>query len=141
MNALMKALVLFGHLLKALVLFGHLISWGVILCVPLVAMLWLLLGCPAPGSPYPMWDILAAILIVVFLYAATSIQADNPTEPAQGAFMAAAEDPLWVRSLGDAAGVRARSRGLRHARMTAALNTSNGDVRAAQTHARGQSVR
>jgi integrase/recombinase XerC len=41
-----------------------------------------------------------------------------------------------IRSLGDLAGVRARPRGLRHASITAALDTSNGDVRAAQAHAR-----
>jgi integrase len=33
-------------------------------------------------------------------------------------------------------GVRARPRGLRHASITTALDTSNGDVRAAQAHAR-----
>ncbi len=41
-----------------------------------------------------------------------------------------------IRSLGDLAGVRARPHGLRHASITAALDTSNGDVRAAQAHAR-----
>ncbi len=41
-----------------------------------------------------------------------------------------------IRSLGDAAGLRARPHGLRHASITAALDTSNGDVRAAQAHAR-----
>ena len=41
-----------------------------------------------------------------------------------------------IRSLGDVAGVRARPHGLRHASITAALYTSNGDVRAAQAHAR-----
>jgi len=41
-----------------------------------------------------------------------------------------------VQSLGDLAGVRARPHGLRHASITAALDTSNGDVRAAQAHAR-----
>jgi integrase/recombinase XerC len=40
-----------------------------------------------------------------------------------------------VRSLGDAAGLRARPHGLRHASITAALDTSN-VVRAAQAHAR-----
>jgi integrase len=39
-------------------------------------------------------------------------------------------------SLGRNAGVVARPRGLRHASITAALDTSNGDVRAAQAHAR-----
>jgi integrase/recombinase XerC len=34
------------------------------------------------------------------------------------------------------AGVRARPHGLRHASIAAALDTSNGDVRAAQAHAR-----
>ena len=38
--------------------------------------------------------------------------------------------------LGDVAGIRARPHGLRHASITAALDTSNGDVRAAQAHAR-----
>ena len=41
-----------------------------------------------------------------------------------------------IRSLGDEAGIRARPHGLRHASITAALDTSNGDVRAAQAHAR-----
>jgi integrase/recombinase XerC len=41
-----------------------------------------------------------------------------------------------IRSLGDLAGIRARPHGLRHASITAALDTSNGDVRAAQAHAR-----
>jgi integrase/recombinase XerC len=41
-----------------------------------------------------------------------------------------------IRNLGDSAGVRARPHGLRHASITAALDTSNGDVRAAQAHAR-----
>ena len=41
-----------------------------------------------------------------------------------------------IRLLGDLAGVRARPHGLRHASITAALDTSNGDVRAAQAHAR-----
>ena len=41
-----------------------------------------------------------------------------------------------IRSLGDLVGVRARPHGLRHASITAALDTSNGDVRAAQAHAR-----
>jgi integrase/recombinase XerC len=41
-----------------------------------------------------------------------------------------------IRSLGDLAGVRARPHGLRHASITAALDTSNGDLRAAQAHAR-----
>jgi integrase/recombinase XerC len=41
-----------------------------------------------------------------------------------------------VRSLGDLTGVKARPHGLRHASITAALDTSNGDVRAAQAHAR-----
>jgi integrase/recombinase XerC len=41
-----------------------------------------------------------------------------------------------IRRLGDLAGVRARPHGLRHASITAALDTSNGDVRAAQAHAR-----
>jgi integrase/recombinase XerC len=39
-----------------------------------------------------------------------------------------------IRSLGDEAGITARPHGLRHASITAALDTSNGDVRAA--HAR-----
>lgn len=41
-----------------------------------------------------------------------------------------------IRALGDVAGIRARPHGLRHASITAALDTSNGDVRAAQAHAR-----
>jgi integrase/recombinase XerC len=41
-----------------------------------------------------------------------------------------------IRRLGDEAGVRARPHGLRHASITAALDTNNGDVRAAQAHAR-----
>jgi integrase/recombinase XerC len=41
-----------------------------------------------------------------------------------------------IRSLGDLVGVRARPHGLRHASITAALDTSKGDVRAAQAHAR-----
>jgi integrase/recombinase XerC len=41
-----------------------------------------------------------------------------------------------IRSLGDHAGVRARPHGLRHASITAARDTSNGDVRAVQAHAR-----
>jgi integrase/recombinase XerC len=41
-----------------------------------------------------------------------------------------------IRSLGDLAGIRARPHGLRHASITTALDTSNGDVRAAQAHAR-----
>jgi integrase/recombinase XerC len=41
-----------------------------------------------------------------------------------------------IRSLGETAGHRARPHGLRHASITAALDTSNGDVRAAQAHAR-----
>jgi integrase/recombinase XerC len=41
-----------------------------------------------------------------------------------------------IRNLGDCAGIRARPHGLRHASITAALDTSNGDVRAAQAHAR-----
>lgn len=64
------------------VFIGHLISWGIILGVPLAAMCWLLLGLFDARPPYPMWDILAAILIVVFLYAALSIRADmSSTEP------------------------------------------------------------
>jgi integrase/recombinase XerC len=41
-----------------------------------------------------------------------------------------------IRELGDVAGIRARPHGLRHASITAALHNSNGDVRAAQAHAR-----
>jgi hypothetical protein len=41
-----------------------------------------------------------------------------------------------IRDLGRNAGVVARPHGLRHASITAALDTSNGDVRAAQAHAR-----
>jgi integrase/recombinase XerC len=41
-----------------------------------------------------------------------------------------------IRSLGNTAGVQAHRHGLRHASITAALDTSNGDVRAAQAHAR-----
>jgi len=41
-----------------------------------------------------------------------------------------------IRSLGDLAGIRARPHGLRHASITAELDTSNGDVRAVQAHAR-----
>lgn len=41
-----------------------------------------------------------------------------------------------IRELGDVAGIRARPHGLRHASITAALDNSNGDVRAAQAHAR-----
>ena len=41
-----------------------------------------------------------------------------------------------IRSLGDLPGIRARPHGLRHASITAALDSSNGDVRAAQVHAR-----
>ena len=45
-----------------------------------------------------------------------------------------------IRSLGDAAGVRARPHGLRHASITAALDTSNGDVRAHARHANPQTT-
>lgn len=41
-----------------------------------------------------------------------------------------------IRDLGDVAGIRARPHGLRHASITAALDNTNGDVRAAQMHAR-----
>ncbi len=41
-----------------------------------------------------------------------------------------------IRALGEDAGIRARPHGLRHASITAALDCSNGDVRAAQAHAR-----
>lgn len=41
-----------------------------------------------------------------------------------------------IRDLGDVAGIRARPHGLRHASITAALDSTNGDVRAAQAHAR-----
>jgi integrase/recombinase XerC len=41
-----------------------------------------------------------------------------------------------ICALGNVAGIRARPHGLRHASITAALDTSNGDVRAAQAHAR-----
>jgi integrase/recombinase XerC len=41
-----------------------------------------------------------------------------------------------IRELGDVAGIRARPHGLRHASITAALDNTNGDVRAAQAHAR-----
>lgn len=41
-----------------------------------------------------------------------------------------------IRDLGDLAGIRARPHGLRHASITAALDNTNGDVRAAQMHAR-----
>jgi integrase/recombinase XerC len=41
-----------------------------------------------------------------------------------------------IGSLGDASGIRARPHGLRHASIQPALDTSNGDVRAAQAHAR-----
>ena len=69
-------------LTNALVFIGHLISWGILFGVPLAATCWLLLGLFGARPPYAMWDILAAILIVVFLYAALSILADkNSTEP------------------------------------------------------------
>lgn len=41
-----------------------------------------------------------------------------------------------IRDLGDVAGIKARPHGLRHASITAALDNTNGDVRAAQMHAR-----
>lgn len=41
-----------------------------------------------------------------------------------------------IRELGDVAGIKARPHGLRHASITAALDNTNGDVRAAQQHAR-----
>jgi integrase/recombinase XerC len=41
-----------------------------------------------------------------------------------------------IRDLGDLAGIRARPHGIRHASITAALDNTNGDVRAAQAHAR-----
>ena len=41
-----------------------------------------------------------------------------------------------IRELGDLAGLRARPHGIRHASITAALDNTNGDVRAAQAHAR-----
>jgi integrase/recombinase XerC len=41
-----------------------------------------------------------------------------------------------IQDLGRSAGIVARPHGLRHASITAALDTSNGDVRAAQAHAR-----
>jgi integrase/recombinase XerC len=41
-----------------------------------------------------------------------------------------------IQDLGRNAGIVARPHGLRHASITAALDTSNGDVRAAQAHAR-----
>ena len=41
-----------------------------------------------------------------------------------------------IQDLGRGAGIGARPHGLRHASITAALDTSNGDVRAAQAHAR-----
>jgi integrase/recombinase XerC len=41
-----------------------------------------------------------------------------------------------IQDLGRHAGIVARPHGLRHASITAALDTSNGDVRAAQAHAR-----
>lgn len=41
-----------------------------------------------------------------------------------------------IRDLGDLAGIKARPHGLRHASITAALDNTNGDVRAAQMHAR-----
>lgn len=41
-----------------------------------------------------------------------------------------------IQDLGRRAGIVARPHGLRHASITAALDTSNGDVRATQAHAR-----
>ncbi|MBX9842593.1 MAG: site-specific integrase [Xanthobacteraceae bacterium] len=41
-----------------------------------------------------------------------------------------------IASIGDLAGIKTRPHGLRHASITAALDINNGDVRAAQQHAR-----
>jgi integrase/recombinase XerC len=46
-----------------------------------------------------------------------------------------------VRRLGEGAGVRARPHGLRHAAITAALDATNGDVRAVQKFSRHRDVR
>ncbi len=46
-----------------------------------------------------------------------------------------------VRGLGEGAGVRARPHGLRHAAITAALDATNGDVRAVQKFSRHKDVR
>jgi integrase/recombinase XerC len=46
-----------------------------------------------------------------------------------------------VRRLGEAAGLRARPHGLRHAAITAALDATNGDVRAVQKFSRHRDVR
>lgn len=47
-------------------------------------------------------------------------------------------DAIWVivRSLGDAAGIRVRPHGLRHAAVTEALAATNGDIRSVQRFAR-----
>jgi len=49
--------------------------------VPLAATCWLLVGLSAARPPYPMWDILAAILVVVFLHAALSIEIEMSEPP------------------------------------------------------------
>ena len=68
--------------MSALVFSGHLISWSVILGVPLLAMFWLLEGVIGARPPYPMWDLLAATLIIVFLHAALLIGRDNGSNEA-----------------------------------------------------------
>ena len=64
-------------LMSALVFSGRLISWSVILGVPLLAAFWLLEGLIGARPPYPMWDLLAATLIIVFLHAALLIGRDK----------------------------------------------------------------
>lgn len=67
-------------LMSALVFSGHLISWSVILGVPLLATFWLLEGLAGARPPYPMWDLLAAILIIIFLHAALLIGDDKGSD-------------------------------------------------------------
>ena len=69
-------------LMKALVFSGHLVSWSVILGVPLLGMFWLLEGLIGARPPYPMWDLLAATLIIVFLHAALLIGRDKGSNEA-----------------------------------------------------------